>query len=86
MEQVASTYTLINFLKRLRIIGHLEAHTEQDDNVVYQMGAYDLVDMTDANYKIVKDGYTSSRQSIWQEELLEKLFGRLSSKRYHKTI
>jgi len=85
MEEVAKFYKLLNFLRRLRIIGHLEAHTEQVENVVYEMEAYTLVDMTDANYRVVKDSYSSSRERISAEDLLEKLYGRPADAVYRRS-
>ena len=31
MDEVAATYTLLKFLEKLRISGHIKAHTEQTD-------------------------------------------------------
>lgn len=78
MEQCNSTYQLFKFLKRLRIIGSITAHTVETMPEVDIMGNYDLIDMTSAGYSIIKDGYTSER-TIDVEEELEKIFGRLAA-------
>ena len=80
-DQVTSTYGLFNFLMRLRVIGHLAAHTEQADIGGGDIfGDYVLHDFTGANYSIVKDGYSSSKKVIESIEIMEKLFGRLHDK------
>lgn len=83
MDQCAKFYTLVQFLRRLRVIGNLAAHTEHSGiEDVQALGSFDLIDMTGANYAIVKDGYSSSRILIDQEELLESIFGRIRGPTY----
>lgn len=86
MDQVSATYNLFKFLKRLRVIGHLEAHTEpaaeQSGDI---FGDYVMCDMTGADYSIVKDWYDPSRGRIDQDELLEKLFGRIKEPKLRST-
>jgi hypothetical protein len=82
-DQVSSTYQLFKMLQRLRVIGHLSAHTEkavEDGGDVF--GDYTIHDFTGADYSVVKDGYSSDKTKICQEELLEKVFGRIS-RRHH---
>lgn len=81
VEQVTSFYALIKFLRRLKVIGVLEARTiETHPDIIKISDEYDLIDMTNAHYGIVKEGYSPNRIPMLQEELLEKLFGRLSNK------
>jgi len=78
-DQVAVTYTLFRFLERLRVIGHLRAHTEQaevDGGDIF--GDYELHDFTGANYSIVKDEYTSKKGYIDAIIALERIFGRIT--------
>ncbi len=78
-EQVVTVYGLFNFLKRLRVIGHLEAHTVQQMPPIEILGQYDVIDMTGADYAIIKDGYSSDKSRIQGDELLEGIFGRLKN-------
>lgn len=87
MEQVSKAYQLMTFLKRLRVIGHLEAHTESAQSLsrLELDDVYCLIDMQGRDYSIVKDGYSHERQSIDQIELLEQIFGRIETVRYRGT-
>ena len=80
MDQVAATYVLFRFLERLKIIGHISAHTEQaevDSGDIF--GQYELHDLTGADYSIVKDGYTTDKRHIDAISELERIFGRLAA-------
>lgn len=76
-NQVTSTYTLFKFLERLRVIGHIQAHTEQMTSG-FLIGNFELHALTHCSYAIVKDGYESDNR--YMEVLLEfeELFGRYS--------
>jgi len=77
-NQVTATYSLFKFLERLRVIGHLEAHTEkavEEGGDIF--GEYIIHDFTGADYSIVKDYYSSDKRHILKTELLERMFGRL---------
>lgn len=76
MEQVITTYRLINLLRRLRVIGTLELQTVGSTADPEMLGAYDIIDMTDNNYGIEKIGYDPTKGKTNAEELLEKIFGR----------
>lgn len=85
-DQVAATYTLFRFLERLRIIGHLRAHTEQaevDSGDIF--GDYELHDFTGADYSIVKDEYTSEKGHMDAIVALERVFGRIKTKQLRGT-
>lgn len=86
MDQCASVYTLVKFLRRLRVIGNLQAHTVRCEPDVQAIGNFDFIDMTGADYAIVKDGYSSSRLLMDQEELLENMFGRILGPTYRGTL
>ena len=78
MDQVAATYTLFRFLERLKIIGHLKAHTEQAESDSGDIiGDYYIHDFTGADYSIIKDSYNPEKRHIDMIVELERLFGRL---------
>lgn len=81
-DKVAATYTLFRFLERLKIIGHIKAHTEQtevDSGDIF--GDYELHDFTGADYSIVKDEYSPDKGYIDAIAELERIFGRLDKAR-----
>jgi hypothetical protein len=75
-EQVAATYNLMKFLRRLRVIGRLEAHTEPAEDFE-AFGHEACFNFSPAIYSIVKDGYSHDRGHMDSEELLERMFGRI---------
>ena len=79
MDQVSATYKLIRFLERLKVIGHLSAHTEKESSNSWALGNYDLHDLTGADYAIVKDGYSHGKNHIDEIIELEHIFGRLKA-------
>lgn len=81
-EQVTAFYQLVNFLRRLRVIGTLYAKTVPASQETVILDNYDLIDMTMAIYGIRKLGYDTSRGIIDAEERLEKIFGTRSSKKF----
>ena len=82
MDEIAATYTLIKFLKRLRVIGNLECRTIQTSLMdVDALGRYDVAEFKDDCYGIEKMSYSPSRGGQDVEELLETIFGR-TGKRY----
>lgn len=75
-DQMTSFYSLVNFLQRLRVIGHLEAHTVQASNYSEPFGAGDVWDFaTTELYAIEKDGYTPDKSNIDMIEKIEAVFG-----------
>lgn len=86
MEQVGSTYKLVNFLKRLRVIGDLKAHTEGISGLqLHADDPYFFTDFSGRDYCIVKDGYSPERTKMDETELLEKIFGRVKVFQYRGT-
>ena len=87
VDQVAATYTLFRFLERLKIIGHITAHTEQAsfDTLSDPYSQLDIYDFTGADYSIVKDGYSKDKRHIDAISELERLFGRLAAKQLRGT-
>ncbi len=79
-DQVRVVYNLFRFLERLKITGHVEAHTER---AWYNHGDvfdnYQLHDFTDADYSIIKDGYNSSQGYMDALEQLERVFVNMRS-------
>jgi hypothetical protein len=78
MDQVTSVYGLINFLRRLRIIGTLYAHTEPAEKLNGRVGHYEFIDFSNADYSLVKDSYDPAKIGMNQQELLEGIFGRIT--------
>lgn len=78
MGQVNSFYTLIKLLRRLRVIGVLYAETRQATQEIDILGVYDIIDMTDAIYRINKLGYSEDKNHMRAEEYLEKIYGRIN--------
>jgi hypothetical protein len=86
MDQVAATYTLFRFLERLKIIGHLKAHTEQVvRDTVDIFGYYDMSGYTGREYSIVKDGYTADKGHIDAIVEFERAFGRIKAPQHRGT-
>jgi hypothetical protein len=73
-DEVTSTYALFRFLEKLKVIGHLMAHTEQLDKENGDIfGRYLLYDFTEGDYSIIKDGYTSQPRSPDAMEQIEQI-------------
>lgn len=71
-DQVTTAYILINFLKRLKIIGNLKLHTEEIASPdAEHIGHFDLFDFTAGGYSIIKDSYSSERVPDLELELAE---------------
>jgi hypothetical protein len=81
MDQVTNTYGLINLLRRLRVIGTLHAHTEPAEKLDGRVGHYEFIDFSGSDYAIIKDYYDPAKTGMEQEELLEKIFGRVALKK-----
>lgn len=84
-DQVTSTYTLFRVLERLRVSGHMEAHTEKTSYGLDTVGEWDIIDMTGADYCIIKDRYSSDKVYINVVEEFEKLFGRFRDQQLRGT-
>lgn len=82
-DQVNAVHNLINFLERLRIIGHLSTTTYQTYEALNIIGEMEPAPWGDTNYGLVKNNYNPDKTKILEQELLERIFGKLD-KRYPK--
>ena len=65
-DQVSSTYSLIMLLRLLRVIGTLDAYTEESEEVWHSIA-------TRCTYNLVKVGYLPKSTIDWSTLILQRM-------------
>lgn len=71
MDQCNTVHLLFRFLKKLKVIGHITVHTVEGFSEREPVDIWSVIDMTGADYAIIKDGYSYERNPDLEEELSE---------------
>lgn len=71
-DQVGAACSIINMLRRLKIIGNLRFHT-MSHGITYSSVEKPIYDFSYSGYSLVKDGYSDERLSEDDMLILERL-------------
>ena len=75
-DQIAAAYILFRLLEKLRIIGHLQVHTEsiekENGDIFGNFMMYNFAHC----YNMIKDGYSSEPRSLDALEELERVLNK----------